>query len=82
LIIKLFTHEEIKELYLEKAKAIENKNLDLLNKLRDMFPELFDKTFMYQFLQTELKNTGQKIPEELDILLQSIVKHSKKIKLH
>jgi hypothetical protein len=80
--IKSLTHEKIKELYLEKMKAIANKDWEFVMKLKNIYPELFDKAFMYQILQAELKSTGETIPDELDTFFREMVRNSKKIKIH
>lgn len=65
----------LKKLFMQKMQAIEKKDKELIDKLLQHHPELFDKRFLYQMLQKELEITSQKLPVQLDKILQEIIKN-------
>ncbi|HEX4046081.1 MAG TPA: hypothetical protein VHZ76_10505 [Gammaproteobacteria bacterium] len=76
---KELSHDSLKKLFMQKMQAIEKKDRKFLDELQQLHPELFDKRFLYQMLQKELKNTSQELPVKLDLFLKNIIKNHYKI---
>ena len=73
------THEQLKQLFVNKVTAIEKKDFVFLENLRSQHPELFDKKFLYDLLLKELENKGYDMPDHLrKVLLEAINKEPSK----
>lgn len=68
------THQQLKNLFIQKTMAIENGDFKFLSELRIQHPELFDKKFLYDMLQTELKDTGVELSENVNNLLKEAIR--------
>lgn len=73
LLTNALTHEQLKQLFVNKVTAIEKKDFVFLDDLRKQHPELFDKKFLYELLLKELEIKGYDMPNHLQqVLLDAI----------
>lgn len=70
---KLLEHDMLKKLFLQKILAIKKKDIAFIAKLQIEHPELFDKKFLYQMLQKELKDSGTILPKHIEVLLENMI---------
>lgn len=61
---KNLSFDEAKKLFIQKAQAIQ-----FLDELRQQYPELFDKRFLYEMLKHELDLQSMELPQSVEKLL-------------
>jgi len=75
LLTNALTHEQLKQLFVNKVTATEKKDFVFLDNLRKQHPELFDKKFLYDMLLKELEIKGYEMPDHLRKILLDAINH-------